>query len=120
MNKVSVIAIMLGVASLAASGALYLTRQHHVAPVINVQPAPVTVQQAPAPVVNVQAPKPYVCTPQQAEAGECLPLAPAKPAVEPPKVVAPPEISTGPKRKVTKVTKKKSNAAKKLHSQWSK
>jgi hypothetical protein len=48
---------MLGAASLAASGALYLTREHQKAPVINVQPAPVTVQQAPAPVVNV-APAP--------------------------------------------------------------
>ena len=113
MNKVSVIALLLGVASLAASGALYITREKHLPPVINVQPAPVTVQAAPAPVVNVQAPepKPYVCTPQQADAGECLPIVTPTPKPRPALEVA----HVTPKKKAKK---KQSAAAKKLKSKW--
>lgn len=126
-DRVSAAALVVGVLALAAAGGLYITREHHAPPVINVQPAPVTVQQAPAPVVNVEAPKPYVCTPQQAEAGECLPLA---------KVPLSPEkkrdiFTAQDGRRVTDITvdmtrektkaqkkKKKADAKKKLQRDW--
>lgn len=85
-NSVAIIACVISVGSFAAAGALWLTREHHVPPTILVQPSTVQVQTIPAPVVNNQTvvakdpektasvSKPYVCTPSQAEAGECLPL----------------------------------------------
>lgn len=132
-DRVSAAALVVGVLALAAAGGLYVTREHHVPPVINVQPAPVTVQQAPAPVVNVQTPepKPYVCTPQQAEAGECLPILPKGDKTVP--IPKPRDIlTTQDGRRVTDITvdmhkdkmkaqkkKKRADAKKKLQRDWS-
>lgn len=107
MNKFSIVAITLGAVSLASSAALYLTRQHHVAPVINVQPAPVTVQQAPAPVVNVQTP---LTPPAPAPAPVAqAPAAPERPAAP-------------PSKRIPKAKKKpaKKSASSTLHTKWSK
>lgn len=129
-RAVSMVAVIISAMSFSAAAALWITREHQAPPVINVQPAAVQVQTIPAPNVTVQAQeaKPYVCTPQQAEAGECLPKMDKAVPLPPERPRGMFETSDG--RRVTDITvdmtrdktkkqkKRQRDAKKKLQRDW--
>lgn len=104
-----------GLLVVAAAGGLLAYRGVH-APA---QPVTLTCAAPPAPVVNVTAPpsKPYVCTPEQAEAGECLPLLQKQDRESVTKTPLD-VVHAMPKPRPKPKPKKKRSAVAKLKSKW--